>query len=208
MKKFLFMVMWCVALAIGAAAQESPLSELNKQIATVREEIRVAIRQNPRVYYQDEDNPTMNIERRLGNTRINREYYCPYHRGFRYHNDICGIYLVDRYHRPAGVNPGSGCPALSNNITGYPVWKKLVEKVVVTEQKEKEIADLKAKLQDLLDRRAIVARAEASMEKAAQEANPEEPTSNPTVIVLPKIKVSELYSKKEIRYNGYIIQME
>lgn len=200
--------MWCVALATGATAQESQLADINKQIASVREEIRNAIRQNPRVYYQEEDNPTMNIERRLGNTRINREYYCPYHRGFRYHNDVCGVYLVDRYHRPVGVNVGNGCPALSNNITGYPVWRNLVDKVVLTEQKEKEIADLKVKLQNLLDRRAIMARAETAAEKAAKEADPEEPVSNPTVIVLPRIKVSELYTKKEIRYNGYIIQME
>ena len=211
MKIILFIL--CLALAFGGFAQESQLSEINRQIAAVREEIRVAERQNPRVYYQEEDNPTMNIERRLGITRINREYYCPYHRGFRYHNGICGIYMTDRYARQPIANYGNGCPAMSNNITGYPVWSKLVEKAVLTEQKEKEVAALKAKLQELQDRRSVVARAETVADKAAKDAasnapDPCEPTSNPVVITLPRKKVSELYTKKEIRYNGYIIIME
>ena len=193
-----------VVLAVGpVVAQESSdgsLAAVSREIEQVRAKLSQNDKDNPHVCFADQDNPTRNIHRTMKGVRINREFYCPYHRGYKYVDGVCG--WTSAIERNPSVNRRdlAGCPALSNNINGYAVWRSYCDQVTVTEQKEAERKRLQERLQALQEQRtALILASDRSSRKAAgSNAN-----ADAIVIRLPKKKVYELYSNKVTYHDGY-----
>ena len=195
-------VMLCFLLSVIAFAQEDvSLANLSREIEQLRSKIRQTERENPHVYFNEQDNPTRNIQKTMKEVRINREYYCPNHRGFKYKDGVCG--WIDSNKNNIWISKNDrGCAAASNNINGYTVWRSYCDQADVTAAKDAEIKRLQDKLQALQEqRRALV------MSAADRPRRPDGSGNNSDVIVirLTKQKVSELYSNKVLYHDGYKI---
>lgn len=212
-------MMLVLVLACGVFAQEAtavavpqvsedPLVLVGKEIDLVRAQIVQCDKDNPHVYFNESDNPTMNIRRGLREVRVNREYYCPYHRGHKYCNGVCGWTDMVWRQRQMTRRELAGCPAVSNNINGYPVWLAYAEQVPLTLAKDKERAELQVKLQELLERKASIALAKDVSDKGARLRDPDAETSDMIVISIPRKKVFELYSNRVTCHNGYKIVVQ
>ena len=196
-------VMLCFLLSVIAFAQEDvSLANLSREIEQLRSKIRQTERENPHVYFNEQDNPTRTIQKTMKEVRINREYYCPNHRGFKYKDGICG--WIDSNKNNIWISKNDrGCAAASNNINGYTVWRSYCDQADVTAAKDAEIKRLQDKLQALQEqRRSLVMSAADRPNKRSEGAGN---NSDAIVIRLTKQKVSELYSNKVLYHDGYKI---
>lgn len=198
----------CGSVSCTSDMPSMTMMDINRQISLMKDRLAEANKENPHVYYNEVDNPTMNIKRGLKATYINSEYYCPYHRGFKYVNGHCGWHDMIMRQHPLTISrkDRAGCPAMSNNINGYPVWSQLAAQVSVTQQKDAEIARCRARLDELIERRSALALANDLNDRAPESES--QKSAQPVMITLSRVQVSELYSKRVLHYNGYTFKMK